>query len=126
MDLRLSFRKANWLFQQTLIKSFNPYYKAFRWAVFIFLLSSTTVAAQPFGLKKYTINDGLPDAYILNIFQDSNSFLWIGTANGLSRIDGKEFVNLILPMDSPMNMSIRLLKTVHTGYGSGREGEWCR
>ena len=73
--------------------AFYPYYKALCRAVFFFLLSATTVAAQPFGLKKYTINDGLPDAYILNIFQDSNGFLWIGTANGLSRFDGKEFVN---------------------------------
>lgn len=44
-------------------------------------------------IQKYTVNEGLPDSYILNIFQDSQGFLWIGTAGGLSRFDGKEFVN---------------------------------
>ncbi len=64
-----------------------------RWVLIFFVLSVTNLTAQPFGIKKYTINDGLPDAYILNIYQDNNGFLWIGTANGLSRFDGNEFVN---------------------------------
>ncbi len=44
-------------------------------------------------VKKYTIKDGLPDLYITGIYQDSRSFLWIGTVNGLNRFDGKKFVN---------------------------------
>lgn len=49
--------------------------------------------AQHFYIQKYTVNEGLVDSYVLNIFQDSQGFLWIGTAAGLSRFDGKEFVN---------------------------------
>ena len=71
----------------------KPYNLALRWIVTFFLISVTSAAAQPFGLKKYTINDGLPDAYILNICQDSNGFLWFGTANGLCRFDGREFIS---------------------------------
>jgi ligand-binding sensor domain-containing protein len=54
---------------------------------------SNNITAQPFYVKKYTINDGLPASYILKIYQDSQGFLWIGSLNGLSRFDGKEFVN---------------------------------
>jgi ligand-binding sensor domain-containing protein len=46
-----------------------------------------------YSIKKYTIKDGLPDLYILSIYQDSRGFLWIGTMNGLSRFDGKKFVS---------------------------------
>jgi hypothetical protein len=52
-----------------------------------------TATAQQWVIKKYTVNDGLADSYVLSICQDSQGFLWIGTANGLSRFDGKEFVN---------------------------------
>ncbi len=44
-------------------------------------------------MQKYTVNDGLSDSYVLSVQQDSQGFLWIGTNNGLSRFDGKEFVN---------------------------------
>lgn len=71
----------------------NRYFKLLCYVLICICLSAGNTHAQPFGIKKYTINDGLPDAYILNIYQDSNGFLWIGTSNGLSRFDGKEFVN---------------------------------
>ncbi len=59
------------------------------------LLFSFCLPAQTssFSLKKYTVKDGLPDNYIFNIFQDSRSYLWIGSSNGISRFDGKKFVN---------------------------------
>lgn len=62
------------------------------WAVPI-LLTLPRTQAQHFYIQKYTVNEGLVDSYVLNIFQDSQGFLWIGTAAGLSRFDGKEFVN---------------------------------
>ncbi|HEU5164516.1 MAG TPA: two-component regulator propeller domain-containing protein, partial [Chitinophagaceae bacterium] len=49
--------------------------------------------SQAFYIKKYTVNDGLPASYIISLYQDSYGFLWIGTFNGLSRFDGKQFVN---------------------------------
>lgn len=61
----------------------------------IFLISffSNISFSQSFYIKRYTVNDGLPASYIFRIYQDSNGFLWISTYNGLSRFDGKEFVN---------------------------------
>ena len=52
-----------------------------------------TATAQRLVIKKYTVNDGLADSYILSICQDSQGFLWVGTANGLSRFDGTAFIN---------------------------------
>jgi len=49
--------------------------------------------AQHFYIQKYTANEGLPDSYVLNVYQDSQGFLWIGTVNGLSRWDGAAFFN---------------------------------
>ena len=38
-----------------------------------------------------TIEDGLPNNYIDDVFKDSKGFLWLATSNGLSRYDGYEF-----------------------------------
>ena len=54
---------------------------------------TNTATAQRLTIKKYTVNDGLADSYVLGMCQDSEGFLWVGTANGLSRFDGKEFIN---------------------------------
>ena len=61
----------------------------------IFLFSSFfyTTYSQSYYIKKYTVNDGLPASYIISIYQDTQGFMWISTYNGLSRFDGKEFIN---------------------------------
>lgn len=74
-----------------------------RWVYLVLLLTGACPAAwaqhlpparpQNIFLKKYSVNDGLPDSYILRVFQDRQGFLWIGTAGGLSRYDGREFIN---------------------------------
>jgi len=71
--------------------SYKPYYiKIIFFATFFFCGSAK---AQSFYIKKYTVDDGLPASYIIRVYQDSRGFLWISTVNGLSRFDGKEFVN---------------------------------
>lgn len=42
-------------------------------------------------IKNYTTHDGLPDARVAPIMQDSKGYLWFGTQAGLTRYDGKEF-----------------------------------
>jgi signal transduction histidine kinase/ligand-binding sensor domain-containing protein len=49
--------------------------------------------AQPINLKKFTIEDGLVNNDILNIYQDSRGFIWLCTRSGLSRYDGSRFTN---------------------------------
>ena len=61
--------------------------------IFLFCFFTQRSVSQSFYIKKYTVLDGLPASYIISIYQDTNGFLWVGTYNGLSRFDGKEFVN---------------------------------
>ena len=44
-------------------------------------------------LHHYTTEDGLPSNTIADIIQDKFGFIWIATWNGLSRFDGRHFVN---------------------------------
>jgi len=66
-------------------------------AVFIFYSSK----GQNFATHLYTTADGLSDNYILSVYQDSYGYLWIGTANGLNRFDGKRFINFGLAQGLP-------------------------
>jgi serine phosphatase RsbU (regulator of sigma subunit)/ligand-binding sensor domain-containing protein len=44
--------------------------------------------------KTYTYLDGLGDNHISDIYRDPDGVMWFGTTGGVSRYDGKEFVNL--------------------------------
>ncbi|MBK8520342.1 MAG: histidine kinase [Chitinophagaceae bacterium] len=57
------------------------------------LIVNTSISAQELYSKTYTTKDGLPSSYILNTYEDRLGYLWIGTAGGLSRFDGKYFNN---------------------------------
>ncbi len=46
--------------------------------------------------KHYTSLDGLQHDITYNIVQDSKGYIWIGTDDGLSRFDGKDFKNYSL------------------------------
>lgn len=60
---------------------------------FYFGTVSAQDLASPFYTKVYKASDGLVDSYILNIYQDSRKYLWVGAYRGLSRFDGREFYN---------------------------------
>ncbi|MBK7034896.1 MAG: response regulator [Bacteroidetes bacterium] len=58
------------------------------------LFSASLSFSQQFHLKNYRINDGLAGISITCILQDSRGYIWIGTKDGgISRFDGKTFVN---------------------------------
>ena len=59
----------------------------------LFAISVNEAKAQSFSVHQYTTADGLPDNVIFSVNQDSHGYLWIATANGLSRFDGKDFGN---------------------------------
>jgi ligand-binding sensor domain-containing protein len=50
------------------------------------------ISPQP-TFKQFTIDQGLPSNEIYHIIQDSLGFIWIATANGVSRFDGNQFKN---------------------------------
>ena len=41
--------------------------------------------------KRITIEDGLSQTTINDIYQDKQGYMWIGTSYGLNRYDGKKF-----------------------------------
>jgi ligand-binding sensor domain-containing protein len=58
----------------------------------------------------FTVKDGLPSNHIYDTVEDNNGFLWIGTDNGVSRFDGKRFVNYTTKNGLPSNDVIQISK----------------
>ena len=48
---------------------------------------------QHYTFNNFTTVQGLPDNRISSITQDTRGFIWVGTPEGLSRFDGKNFKN---------------------------------
>ena len=74
-------------------------------------------SGRPFQL--YTVNEGLPQNYLLGLTQDSAGFIWIGTKDGLARYDGYHFLIYRHGRDSghtPAANNITNLCTDHRGY----------
>lgn len=53
----------------------------------------STIEAQNYFFDQYSIRDGLAQSKIYCISMDKNGFAWVGTEAGVSRFDGKSFVN---------------------------------
>jgi PAS domain S-box-containing protein len=66
--------------------------KRFYIGLYLYFTWSIT-AAQTFTFHNYTQNDGLAQAVVNDILQDSRGFIWFATQDGVSRFDGTEFVN---------------------------------
>lgn len=60
---------------------------------FYWIFCCAVVQSQSNSYRTYNVHDGLAQMKPLCLFMDSNSFLWIGTRSGLSRYDGKTFMN---------------------------------
>lgn len=58
---------------------------------FVFLAEN--LSAEQLPLKLFTSADGLASSAVTHIAKDSRGFLWFSTRDGLSRFDGREFVN---------------------------------
>jgi len=54
--------------------------------------TTSPVFAQQYNFENFTLENGLPQATIFSIFQDSRGYLWLGTeGSGVCRFDGKNF-----------------------------------
>lgn len=62
-------------------------------ACFLFLCSWTAEAQIPVFTKKYSVLSGLSQDAILDIKKDESGFIWFVSRDGLSRFDGKSFLN---------------------------------
>ncbi len=60
----------------------------------VLLFGSSTLSAQQYHLKNFSISDGLAGISVTCLLQDSRGYIWIGTQDGgISRFDGKNFMN---------------------------------
>src|SRR5688572_27327335 len=55
-------------------------------------ISVCSLASDSLFFSTLSMRDGLPSNIINSMAQDSNDFIWIGTANGLCRYDGHRFI----------------------------------
>lgn len=58
------------------------------------ILCSTTLFSQQrifTNQQHFGVEDGLPQSYITGIVQDEDGFIWLGTFDGFTRYDGREF-----------------------------------
>ncbi len=85
--------------------------------LYTILLFTFNLYSQPFSFKLYTVNDGLPTTSIYGAYQDKNNYLWIVCPLGLSRFDGRQFVNYSLADGLPS------LKTTYV-FQDSRERLW--
>jgi ligand-binding sensor domain-containing protein/serine phosphatase RsbU (regulator of sigma subunit) len=67
--------------------------KYYAWPMFYLVLSGLPVSAQNYFFDNYGIKQGLSEQKVYKLLQDSKDYIWLGTANGLSRFDGKKFEN---------------------------------
>lgn len=79
-------------------------------------------------LTSFSQKDGLPDASIYTLAQDSDGYLWVGTSAGLYRFDGVRFTpwNLLSDVEaSQSSRAVRALRAASDGTmwaGFGRQG----
>ncbi len=53
----------------------------------------SSISAQTFPTKHYTIREGLAQMQVMSLLTDSRGILWVGTKGGLGRFDGQKFKN---------------------------------
>lgn len=59
----------------------------------LFTMIGPLLGAAAVKVEHYAKKDGLAGTVVSDIMQDSRGYMWIGTWEGLSRFDGKEFIN---------------------------------
>ena len=66
---------------------------AFRILICLLLFAISTISkAGKFPFEFYSVHEGLPQASVFDMMQDSHGYLWIATdGGGVARFDGKDF-----------------------------------
>ena len=78
---------------------------------YIFFLSFFIIklgASQDYAYKNYSTKDGLAGDHVYHAVQDKEGYLWFATETGVSRFDGKNFVNYTVNEGLPSNEILKL------------------
>jgi ligand-binding sensor domain-containing protein/serine phosphatase RsbU (regulator of sigma subunit) len=73
------------------------------------------VMGQKCFFDNYGIKQGLSEQKVYTLLQDSKDYIWLGTANGLSRFDGKKFENFT-SRDNLANGGVKSILEDSLGY----------
>jgi ligand-binding sensor domain-containing protein len=88
------------------------------------------LASNKLKFEYITPNEGLTQATVTNIIQDTIGFMWFGTKNGLNRYDGYNLVKYYHnPLDStslPSNIIEKILIGSHSNMWVGTSEGICR
>src|SRR5690606_26223499 len=71
------------------------------------LLSESIFAQQlNYPVRQLGVSEGLPQSSVYSLFQDSKGFMWIGTGDGITRYDGRNFRSFRGPYDDTAGHSL--------------------
>lgn len=73
--------------------------------LFFLLFCQLQTFGQDYAVRHFSVADGMPSGTVINLYQDSRGFLWLSTLAGLSRFDGKHFVNYSLEEGLPYSFA---------------------
>lgn len=77
------------------------------------ILAAINVGNKNMSFNRITIQDGLSQASISALFQDSKGYIWIGTADGLNRYDGRKIQVYKDKKDSHSNIIGNYISTIN-------------
>lgn len=81
--------------------------------IFLILLSIQYVYTQNFTFKHFGLEEGLPQETIYCIEKDEKDFFWFGTADGVVRFDGHQFVIPQTDLNSKIDVSGYRIEALH-------------
>jgi signal transduction histidine kinase/ligand-binding sensor domain-containing protein len=77
-----------------------------RWLFFfLFLHSASLLFSQANAFTFYSVNEGLAQSTVMDIYKDPSGLLWAGTGEGLSLWNGHSFRNVQHHYDDPKGLS---------------------
>src|SRR6478609_7622908 len=80
-----------------------------RYCLFILLLIPGAVVCsqqqKQYAFSHLSTSAGLVSNFVLNIEQDKNGFIWIGTIDGLQRYDGNNFITFRHTSSNPFSIA---------------------
>jgi ligand-binding sensor domain-containing protein/serine phosphatase RsbU (regulator of sigma subunit) len=77
----------------SVINLINRQAKFFVWLMLFLPVTIQPAKAQKYFFDNYSIKQGLSEQKVYTLLQDSKDYIWLGTANGVSRFDGRRFEN---------------------------------
>lgn len=108
--------------------------------ILLVLAISPLLYAQEMRLRRVSMEHGLPQTYVNQIYQDTLGFMWFGTQDGLARYDGRNMKvyrhrqgdSTSLPSNNITDLHISSSGTLCVGTGGGyctylsRRDSWRR